>query len=155
MQKIAVKLPDMRSHQWIDLVNLEMCLAIARKIRSNPRLMRIPHANLRRWRKVKRGLCAFHLEWLKILETNPWPRVLDVLTQDNDEGQRLRQGDPFVGILTEKQRNYFLRTDDRFKQKLVASIVRRLARQKESTFTRAILAWKPPLRTSAKERKEQ
>ena len=155
MRKAAKKLPPVLSHQWIDLINLEMCLTIARKVRRNPRLMRIPHANLRRWRKVNRGLAAFHREWLKILETNPWARVLEILTQDNDEGQRLRQGDPFVGILTEKERLCFLRTDETFRQKLAANIMRRLTRQKESTLTRAILAWKPPLRSAAIESKNK
>ncbi|HZV35316.1 MAG TPA: hypothetical protein VFB72_12145 [Verrucomicrobiae bacterium] len=35
-------------------------------------------------------------------------RVLEILTQDNEEGQRLRQSDPFVGILTDKERSWFL-----------------------------------------------
>jgi hypothetical protein len=35
-------------------------------------------------------------------------RVLQILTQDNDEGQRLRQSDPFLGILTEAERTWFL-----------------------------------------------
>ena len=99
MKQSTPALPDVRSHQWIDLVDLEMCLAIAIKIRRNPRLMRIPYANLRRWRKANRWLAAFHREWLKILATNPWQRVLEILTQDNDEGQRLREGDPFVRVL--------------------------------------------------------
>lgn len=131
MKQSTPALPDVRSHQWIDLVDLEMCLAIAIKIRRNPRLMRIPYANLRRWRKANRWLAAFHREWLKILATNPWQRVLEILTQDNDEGQRLRQGDPFVGILTEKQRLYFLRTDDVFKKNLAVKIARRRS-QKQS-----------------------
>jgi hypothetical protein len=34
--------------------------------------------------------------------------VLEILTQDNEEGQRLRQSDPFVGILTQQERMWFL-----------------------------------------------
>jgi len=43
---------------------------------------------------------------------NSLEAVLQILTQDNEEGQRLRQSDPFVGILTEKERFSFLKFDD-------------------------------------------
>jgi hypothetical protein len=39
----------------------------------------------------------------KILREHPMERLLEILTQDNDEGQRLRQSAPFVGILSEKE----------------------------------------------------
>ena len=125
MRKAARQLPPVLSHQWIDLVNLEQCVVISRKIRRQPVLIRIPLANLRRWRKRNRGLASLHREWEKILTENPTERVLEILTQDNDEGQRLRQGDPFVGILSEKERKTFLRTDEKFRQKIAASLQRR------------------------------
>lgn len=113
MRKAKRKLPPVQSHQWIDLVNLEMCRAIARKIRQQPNLMRVPHANLKRWKKKQGQLPPAHREWEEILEQNPTERILRILTQDNDEGQRLRQSDPFVGILTEKERRAFLRLDEK------------------------------------------
>jgi hypothetical protein len=113
MRKTAQKPPPVLSHQWIDLVNLEMCLAIAEKVRRNPRLMRIPRANLQRWREKNRGLARAQREWEMILKRHPTERVLEILTQDNDEGQRLRQSDPFVGILSEKERRAFLRLDEK------------------------------------------
>jgi hypothetical protein len=104
--------PPYGSHQWIDLVNLEMCRAIARKIRRQPGLMRIPHANLTRWKKKHGRLQPAHREWEEILEQNPTARVLKILTQENDEGQRLRQSDPFVGILSEEERRAFFKFDE-------------------------------------------
>ena len=105
-------MPPVGSHQWIDAVDLAMSRAIARKVRKDPSLMRIPHANLKRWRrKVKPWPAAFR-EWEIILANNSVRRVLQVLTQDNDDGQRLRQSDPFVGILSEQERLSFLNFDE-------------------------------------------
>jgi hypothetical protein len=108
MRKAANKLPPKLSHQWLDLMNLRMCRRIASKIRRNPDLMRIPKQNLRRWRRKLGYSAPAHREWEMILKQNPTPLVLKILTQDNDEGQRLRQSDPFVGILTERERLAFL-----------------------------------------------
>jgi hypothetical protein len=113
MRKVANKLPPVLSHQWIDLVNLKMCRAIAKKIRRDPQLMSIPRANLRRWKRKMRRLPQAHREWEMILKHNPTERVLEILTQDTDEGQRLRQGDPFVGILSEKERLAFFKSDEK------------------------------------------
>lgn len=110
MRKSNRKRPPMESHQWIDEVDLKMCRRIATKVRRDPSLMRIPKGNLRRW-KVKLGHWPVALrEWDKIIRTNSLPQVLEILTQDNDEGQRLRQSDPFVGILSEKERRSFFKT---------------------------------------------
>jgi hypothetical protein len=113
MRKAANKIPPVWSHQWLDLVNRDMCLAIAKKIRRNPRLMRIPRANLQRWRKKNRGLAPAQREWETILRRNPVERVLEILTQNNDEGQRLRQSDPFVGILSEEERRACFEFDEK------------------------------------------
>ena len=112
MRKVAQSIPAIADHRFLDAVDLEMCRAIAKKIRQKPALMRIPQANLRRWQK-KWGLSPAQREWKRILDKNPLERILKILTQENDEGQRLRQSDPFVGILTEKERLKFLRLDER------------------------------------------
>ena len=43
MRKVARKLPPVCSHQWIDLVNLVIHRAIARKIRREPKLYQRAH----------------------------------------------------------------------------------------------------------------
>ena len=113
MRKATRKRPPVRSHQWIDLVDLKMCRSIAMKLRRDPSLMRIPRANLRHWRKKLGTWPPALQEWDQIIRTNPLPRVLRILTQDNDEGQRLRQSDPFVGILTENERRSFLKLNEK------------------------------------------
>ena len=60
------------------------------------------------WKKISRPWPACFREWERILANNTTERVLQILTQDNDEGQRLRQSDPFIGILTEAERMWFL-----------------------------------------------
>jgi hypothetical protein len=106
------KPPRTHSHQWLDAVDVQMCRAIAEKIRRKPGLMSIPRANLRRWkRKIRPWPRAFQ-EWEEILARNSIERVLEILTQDNDEGQRLRQSDPFAGVLTEEERCAFLKFDE-------------------------------------------
>lgn len=113
MRKAASKLPPVCSHQWIDLVDLKMCRRIAQKVRRDPSLMRIPKTNLLRWKKKIGHWPPALQEWDQIIRTNPLPRVLKILTQDNDDGQRLRQSDPFVGILTEKERRSFLKLNEK------------------------------------------
>ena len=113
MRKDARNRPTIGSHQWLDQLDLKMCRRIATKVRRDPNLMRIPKTNLQRW-KQKLGYWPPALrEWDKIIRTHPLPRVLAILTQDNDEGQRLRQSDPFVGILTEQERRSFLKLNEK------------------------------------------
>ena len=74
--------------------------------------MRIPRANLERWRKRNGSLAPAQREWLEILQSHSTKEVLRILIQDTDEGQRLRQSDPFVGILTERERLTFFKLDE-------------------------------------------
>ena len=90
-----------------------MCKAVAQKIRRNPKLMRIPRGNLRRWKKKLRPWPPAFREWEYILKNKSLEATLEILTQDNDEGQRLRQSDPFAGVLSEKERRSFLKFDDK------------------------------------------
>jgi len=42
-------------------------------------------------------------EWLEILR-RPWPEIRAILIDDSEESQRLRQSDPFCGILSPQER---------------------------------------------------
>ncbi len=42
-------------------------------------------------------------EWMSILQ-RPWPEIRSILLDDSEEGNRLRQNDPFCGILTPAER---------------------------------------------------
>ena len=92
------------SHQMMDAWGLAMARLIAEKIRVNPNLMEVPRRNLERWKQKYGKLEAAHSEWENILNQNSTEQILEILTQDNDEGQRLRQSDPFAGILNDDER---------------------------------------------------
>ena len=103
MRNNGRKVPPVLSHQWIDLVDLAMHRAIARKIRREPKLYHRARRTLARWQKVKGGCPQPLREWKEILRNNNMATVLRILTRDDDEGQRLRSTAPFCGILTQRE----------------------------------------------------
>ncbi len=70
-------------------------------------VLQIAHHNLERWLKRESfaGSERFALlEWQKILENFTPEKIRKIITQDTDEGQRLRSSSPFVGVLSEVER---------------------------------------------------
>ena len=103
MRKTLRKLPPVRSHQWIDLVDLAMHRAIVRKIRREPSLYKRARRTLAGWEKRHRASMRSWLEWKLLLARNDMTAVLRILTRTDDEGQRLRSTAPFCGILTRQE----------------------------------------------------
>lgn len=65
-------------------------------------VFRIARKNLNRWLTGESfaGSERFALlEWQTILENSTPEEIRKIITQDTDEGQRLRSSSPFVGIL--------------------------------------------------------
>ena len=63
--------------------------------------------NLERWLKSESfaGSERFALlEWQKILDDSTAEEIIKIITQDTDEGQRLRSSSPFAGVLSEAER---------------------------------------------------
>ena len=92
----------MRTHQDIDRRSLEMVRRIVAKIDADPERRGLEHAKRVCDRWVAQGIRSA-LEWRTILE-RPWEEVRALLLEESDEGQRLRQTDPFCGILTPQER---------------------------------------------------
>ena len=92
----------MRRHEDIDRRSLEMVRRIVAKIDADPERRGLAHARdvCQRW--VAQGVVSAR-EWLTLLE-RPWEDVRAILQDESDEGQRLRQTDPFCGILTPAER---------------------------------------------------
>ena len=44
------------------------------------------------------------VEWQEILENSTPEEIRKIITQDTDEGQRLRSSSPFAGVLSEAER---------------------------------------------------
>jgi hypothetical protein len=97
------KLPPVCSHEWIDLVDLAMHRAIARKIRREPKLYNRAWRTLARWEKAKRACPPPLREWKRLLRDHDMNTVLRILTRQSDEGQRLRSTAPFCGILSQRE----------------------------------------------------
>ena len=91
-----------RSHQDIDQRSLEMVRRIVSRIDADPERQGLAHAKSVCERWVAQGIVSAK-EWLTLLD-KPWEDVRIILLDESDEGQRLRQTDPFVGILTPTER---------------------------------------------------
>lgn len=87
---------------FIDLFNLMLHRAVAEKLRRDEKkVLQIARNNLDRWLANEN---ASLLEWRKILETHTTEEIIKIITQDTDEGQRLRSSSPFAGVLSETER---------------------------------------------------
>lgn len=91
-----------RTHQEIDRRSLEMVREIVRRIDADPERRGLAHARQVCDRWVRDGIRSAR-EWQVLLDL-PWERVREVLLDESDEGQRLRQTDPFCGILRPEER---------------------------------------------------
>jgi hypothetical protein len=90
----------MRNHDAIDRRSLAMARRIVAKIDADPRLLDHAHRVCARW--VERGNVPA-MEWMEILR-QPWADIRAILLDDSEESRRLRQNDPFCGILTPRER---------------------------------------------------
>lgn len=92
----------MKTHEAIDRRSLEMARRIAAKIDDDPLREGLAHARRVCSRWVAKGNVPAR-EWMAILSRD-WPEIRGVLLDDSEEGRRLRQNDPFCGILTPAER---------------------------------------------------
>ena len=79
-----------------------MARRIVAKIDADPRREGLERAKRVCARWVERGNVPAR-EWLEILR-RPWSEVRQILLDDSEESRRLRQNDPFCGILTPVER---------------------------------------------------
>ena len=76
---------------------------VAEKLRLNPtEVWQIDRQNLDRWLQTENSALR---EWQEILETHSPEEIIKIITQDTDEGQRLRSSSPFVGVLSDAERD--------------------------------------------------
>ena len=94
-------------HDLIDRRSLELNRLVAEKIRQQPELMDLVRNRLERTlseARLSESSKGALREWQTILSTHSSNEVLEILTEDSDEGQRLRQSSPFSGILSQRER---------------------------------------------------
>lgn len=93
----------MSTHQEIDERSLELSRAIVRKIDQDPNRDGLLRArrNCERW--LTQNDSRAIRECRSILE-KPWEDVRAVLLDESEEGKRLRQSNPFCGVLSPRER---------------------------------------------------
>jgi len=92
-------------HEVQDAASLEMASRIANGLPGHPEWVDFARANLERWSRLNANapsLLRCYSEWQKLLELSI-PEVCAILTDQTDEGQRLRQNTPFAGILSARE----------------------------------------------------
>lgn len=96
------------SQQYIDYLSLMYHREIAEHLRREPeRILNIARDNLRRWlASHERGSAEARCfeEWEHLLDTCSVDKLIAIITEDSDEGQRLRSSTPFTGILSNQKR---------------------------------------------------
>jgi hypothetical protein len=95
------------SHEFLDQLALAYHRAIAVRLLTRPNeVLRIAEENLQRWQQVHAGTGTLQAveEWKTLLATNSLPELAAILTEDSEEGQRLRQSTPFPGVLSKEER---------------------------------------------------
>ncbi len=93
----------MKTHQQIDQRSLALARAIVARIDRDPARAGLAQARAtcQRWLN-QRPLPAVR-EWMEILR-RPWEEIRALLLDESERGQRLRQSDPFCGILSPRER---------------------------------------------------
>ena len=93
----------MKTHEQIDQRSLLLARAVVAKMDADPQLKGWIKARqvCRRW--AQKDPKPILVEWMNILE-NPWETIRRILLSDSAESRRLRQSNPFCGILTPRER---------------------------------------------------
>ena len=90
-------------NNFIDLFNLILHRAVAEKLRQDAKsVLQTARNNINRW--LTKNESSALLEWRRILETRTPEEIIKIISQDSDEGQRLRSSSPFAGVLSEAER---------------------------------------------------
>jgi hypothetical protein len=98
-----------RTHQKIDERSLALARAVVAIIDSDPDRAGLEKARsaCTRWLTLE-GAAQAVVEWRAILQGS-WSDIRDVLLDESEEGKRLRQSSPFVGIIDRSERRAIFR----------------------------------------------
>jgi hypothetical protein len=92
-------------HELQDQVSLEMARRVAVGLPNHPEWLELARKNLQRWSEQNQdspSLLRCYAEWTQLLSL-PAQEIARILTEQTDEGQRLRQNSPFVGVLSPRE----------------------------------------------------
>jgi len=98
----------MRDHRLIDERSLAFARAIADRLHRDPSLISFAIGNIKNWmNNSSLGVQRTLQEWLAILN-GPIDGVFFILTGEDERSVRLRQSNPFAGLLPQQERNEIL-----------------------------------------------
>jgi hypothetical protein len=89
------------NHSFQDSVSREISRRIAVGLPDHPEWIELARTNLERWMKLNQdspSLLRCYSEWLKLLD-RPIRDIQELLTEETDRSQRIRQNSPFAGAL--------------------------------------------------------
>jgi hypothetical protein len=96
------------SHSFLDEFALAYHHAVAERLRAEPEaVLERARRNLNRWMEgdaFGAGERASLEEWREMLGEPDVDRLIEIITDASDEGQRLRSSSPFVGALSPEER---------------------------------------------------
>ncbi len=102
--KTVLRVSEIRAvENFSDLISLVLHRAVAFRLRSNRNLIHKAETNLQNWLSINPNTQAW-LEWRTILENESLENILEIITAETDEGQRLRSSSPFAGLVTAEER---------------------------------------------------
>lgn len=96
------------THAFLDEFALAYHRAVVERLRAEPEtVLERARRNLNRWAKGDAfgpGEQASLEEWRGILGGSDVERLIEIITEESEEGQRLRSSSPFVGALSSEER---------------------------------------------------
>jgi hypothetical protein len=99
-------------HSFLDRRSLAFHVAIAEKLRADPKLLEKVRDRLGVMLsddRVSISTRDAYREWLEVIEQHSLEEVLTLLVDPSEEGTRLRQATPFAGILSRAEREAIAR----------------------------------------------
>ena len=94
-------------HSFLDRRSLAFHMAIAERLRTDPRLLGKVCDRLRALMQdssVSISVRDAYQEWLLLIERHSFDEVLALMVDLSEEGKRLRKATPFSGILSQEER---------------------------------------------------
>ena len=104
-----LQLDAMNDHRLIDERSLAFGRTIAAKVKDRPEFIDKARRTIDRWLLTISPSTRGELEQWKTALDGPIEGVLALLTGTDDRSRRLRQSNPFVGVLTPAERNAIIK----------------------------------------------
>ncbi len=94
----------MKTHEEIDLRSLSYAKAIINKIIENDSShLSIEKAKAFIKKSLRNSPCVGYKDW-EILLNKDWEEIKNILTEESEYGNKIRQCSPFVGVLSNSER---------------------------------------------------